>query len=68
MSEMLQFRSHPTVFASSSTGNKLQIKEVGYNVKKTCRKSSESSLLIKAATNCAIDGKVSHTASSIVRL
>ena len=43
MTENLQFRSQAMAFASSSTGNRPLVKkeEVGYNFKKTIRKSSE---------------------------
>ena len=41
--ENLQFRSQSMAFASSSSGNRqFVVKEVGYNFKKTFRKSSET--------------------------
>ena len=43
VTKSLQFRREATAFASSSTGNKPDMvkEEVGYNFKKTLRKSSE---------------------------
>ena len=62
MTESLQFRSQAMAFASSSSGNKpFNVKEeVGFNFKKTFRKSNEK-ITAEKTTTCALGVEVSHT-------
>ena len=63
MTESLQFRSQAMAFASSSTGNEpFTVKEeVGFNFKKTFRKSNEKFTANKSKNMCTSCGGKPHS-------